>query len=185
MAEATPVSLIPKFKLSLLEKVGLGVLALILIGGGTMAYRSTFSLMAGEAKGSTEMPVSGEHVSITKVVSYWRPPVTTGENVEIVRRGVVLIPVVEITASGQGAIRLLFNNDKGDVVGDPMIREINGETTLVVAATAGFEDTAEHEAYRAGLTSSWHAMIAEAPTTAAAGGAFKDLVELPVAPNLK
>ncbi|MCF7674426.1 MAG: hypothetical protein K9M97_03725 [Akkermansiaceae bacterium] len=186
VAEAKPVSLIPKFKLSLLEKAGLALLALILIVGGTLAYRSTFSRMAGgKAHGSTGFPVRGQHVTITKVVSYWRPPVTDGENAEVVRRGVVLIPVVEITASGQGAIRVLFSNDKGVDVGDPMIRQVKDGSTLVVAATAGFEDAAEHEAYRAGLTPSWRIKIAEAPTTNAAGGAFKELAEAPVDPNLK
>jgi len=179
---AKPVSLLPSLKLSLFEKIGLACLAIILLGGGIWAYRSTISRMGGGTSDQAiRFPVRGAHVAITGVKSYWREPMKP----EIVRRGVMLIPVVEITVSGQGAIRVLFSNDMGSDVGDPMIREVSGETTLVIPATVGFEDAAMHAAYQAGLTRPWHVKIAEAKSANAAGSEFKDLAKPPLEPQLR
>ncbi|MEI7925085.1 MAG: hypothetical protein WCI61_02670 [Chloroflexota bacterium] len=100
---------------------------------------------------------------------------------EAVRRGVVLIPVAEITLqSGSGAIRALVVNDHGLAVGDPITRQIDGTTTLILPATDGFEDISMHAAYRTGQTKPWTLRVFEAPSANALGKDFKKLLELPI-----
>jgi hypothetical protein len=180
------ISLVPKLKLKAYEKIGIVAFAILLIGGGVWTYLGTISrIAAGGPDPLSALPAQGSQVTITKVETYWREPVTTGDGREIVRRGVVLIPVAEITASGKGAVRVIFSDDRGVDVGDPTIREVNGETALVIPATAGFEDTGSHSAYQAGMTKDWHVNIAEAATTTAAGSDFKPLSKIAIKPTLQ
>lgn len=182
---AERIELRPKLALNLLEKIGLACLLVLLIGGGVWAYRNTVSKIdGGENSPGTALPASGSYVTIRRIESYWRAPVTTGDKREIVRRGVVLIPVVEITVSGKGAVRVLFRDDKGTDVGDPVVREVNGDATLEIPATVGFEDVSAHAAYQAGLTKPWLVRIADGPATGAAGSNFKDLAKSRIGPNL-
>ncbi len=183
---AERIELRPKLALNLLEKIGLACLLVLLVGGGVWAYRNTVSKIdGGESTPVTGLPVTGSHVTIRKIESYWRAPVGSGDKREIVRRGVVLIPVVELTVSGKGAVRVLFRDDKGTDVGDPVVREVNGDTTLEIPATVGFEDLSAHAAYQAGLTKPWQVRIADGPSTAAAGSDFKDLAKSRISPNLR
>jgi hypothetical protein len=183
---AERIELRPKLAFNLVEKIGLACLLVLLLGGGVWAYRNTVSKMAGEDRNKgTELPASGSHVTIREIKSYWRAPVATGENREIVRRGVVLIPVVEITLSGKGAVRLLFRDDSGRDVGDPVVREVNGDATLSIPATVGFEDISAHAAYQAGLTRPWQVRIADGPSTGATGSEFKDVARAPISPHLR
>ena len=176
----------PKLVLNGIEKIGMACLMLVLLVGGVWAYRNTVSkLDSGKRNTDTELPAAGSHVKLTKIETYWRAPVTTGDKREIVRRGVVLIPVVEVSVSGKGAVRLLFGDDKGNDVGDPMVRAVDGETTLVIPATVGFEDISAHAAYQAGLTKPWSVRVAEAPSSGASGADFKDLANARISPNLR
>lgn len=180
------ISLVPKLKLKSYEKIGILAFAILLVGGGVWTYLGTISrIAAGGPDPLSALPAQGRQVTITKVVTYWREPVTTGDGREIVRRGVVLIPVAEITASGKGAVRVIFSDDRGVDVGDPTIREVNGETSLIIPATAGFEDTGSHSAYQAGMTKDWHVNIAEAAATNAAGSDFKPIAKIAIKPTLQ
>ena len=186
VSAAAQVAERPKLVLNGVEKIGMACLLLVLLVGGVWAYRNTVSkLDSGSKTADTTLPASGSHVKVIKVDSYWRPPVTTGDKREIVRRGVVLIPVVEVAVSGKGAVRLLFCDDKGNDVGDPMVRAVDGESTLVIPATVGFEDISAHAAYQAGLTKPWSVRVAEAPSTGASGADFKDLANARISPNLR
>jgi hypothetical protein len=183
---AERISLRPKLAFNPLEKIGLACLLVLLLGGGVWAYRNTVSKLAGAEKDQgTEMPAKGSHVTIRGIKSYWRAPVTTGEKREIVRRGVVLIPVIEVTLTGKGAVRLLFRDDAGRDVGDPVVREVNGDTTLEIPATVGFEDISAHAAYQAGLTRPWQVRIADGPSASAAGSEFKEVARMPISPYLR
>lgn len=184
--DAKPLSLRPHLKLSPLETIGLACLALALLVGGVWAYRHTLNRIGhtDASHGKVEYPVKGSHVTVTGVVSYWRAPITTGDKPEIVRRGVVLIPVVEITLSGgPGAVRILFNSEHGKKAGDPITRTINGATTLVIPATDGFEDISMHAAYRTESTNPWMVEIAEAPSENSPGSQFKTLLKAPISPE--
>ena len=65
-------------------------------------------------------------------------------------------------------------------MGDPITRPINGETTLVLPATDGFEDISMHAAYCTGQTKPWTVRIFEAPTAEAKGKEYKQLLEVPI-----
>ena len=186
--DAKPVSLRPRLKLTLLETIGMVCLVLALLAGGGWVYHNTLGRIgnADASHGKIEFPVRGKHVTITKLVSYWRAPITTGDKREIVRRGVVLVPVVEVTLSGgPGAIRFLFNDTNGKKAGDPKTCSVSGETTLTIAATDGFEDVSMHAAYRIDLTKSWDLRIAEAPAENSPSAEFKELLKAPISPEIR
>lgn len=177
---------IPKLNLKTHEKIGIIAFAILLVGGAAWAYHSSVSRLAeGKPDPISKLPAQGSHVTITKVETYWRAPITSGDDRETVRRGVELIPVAEITATGEGAIRVIFSNDRNTDVGDPATRKISGETTLVIPATAGFDDTGSHAAYQAGLTKHWHVNIAEADSATAGGSDFKPVSRIAIGPTLR
>ncbi len=91
-----------------LEKAGLGLLAALLLGGGVWSFiRASSSMVAARIDSGTPLPAKGEVLTVTRVNSYWREPVASGENRESVRLNVTLIPVAEITLSGNGTVRAL------------------------------------------------------------------------------
>ena len=178
-----PVSLRPHLKLSKLERISLISLAVMLLAGGFWVYQNSLSPLLRQAAQAQDIPfpVRGSNVTVSKVVTYWRRPLKTANQVEAVRRGVVLIPVVEITLEGgPGAIRALIHNDTGTTVGDPITRQIDGATTLILPTTDGFEDLSMHAAYRTGQIKAWTVHIFEAPSINASGKDFKKLLELPI-----
>jgi len=156
---------------------------LLLLAGGYWVYERSLGRVLGQASQAHHItfPVRGTHVTVSSVVTYWREPLKAGRGVEAVRRGVVLIPVAEITLQGgPGAIRTVFLNENGLAVGDPITRQIDGATTLSLPATDGFEDISMHAAYLTGQTKSWTLRIFEAPSVDAHGKDFKKLLDLPV-----
>jgi len=181
--DAKPVSLLPHLKLTVFERLGMACLVLALLAGGFWIYRNTITRIghSGASHGQAEYPVQGKHITVSKVVSYWRAPISSGDQQEIVRRGVVLIPVVEITLSGgSGAVRIDFSNEPGKTTGDPIIRTVNGGTTLIVPATDGFEDISMHAAYRTDLAKPWFLQISEAPSENSPRAQFKELLRVPI-----
>jgi len=159
------------------------VLALLLLVGGYWVYDHSLSRVLGQASQTSDVafPVRGTHITVSNVITYWREPFKADNRMEAVRRGVVLIPVAEITIQGgTGAIRALVVNDHGLAVGDPITRQIDGATTLILPATDGFEDISMHAAYRTGQTKLWTLRIFEAPSANALGKDFKKLLELPI-----
>ena len=180
---AKPLSLRPHLNLSKLEALSLLVLTLLLLAGGYWVYDHSLSRVLGQASQTQQVafPVRGTHVTVSRVATYWREPLKGGSRVEAVRRGVVLIPVAEITLQGgPGAIRALFLNENGLAVGDPITRQIEGATTLTLPATDGFDDISMHAAYRTGQTKPWTLRIFEAASVGSQGKDFKKLLELPV-----
>jgi len=180
---AKPISLRPHLGLSKLEAVSLMALTVMLVAGGYLVYHFSLSRVLSQAGQTQEVafPVRGNNVTISNVVTYWRQPLKTGNQVEAVRRGVVLIPVAELTLQGgPGAIRAVVHNDRGIAVGDPITRQVDGATTLILPATDGFEDISLHAAYRTGQIKPWTVHIFEAPSSSARGKDFKKLLEVPV-----
>lgn len=179
---AKPFSLRPLLKLTRLEMICMACLGLALVAGGVWTYQHTLKRIgrSDASHGQADYPVRGSHLTVTKLVSYWRQPLAT----ETVRRGVVLIPVVELTVSGgPGAIRVVFANEHGKETGDLITRAVNGEATLVIPATDGFEDVSMHAAYRADLSKPWLLQISEAPSAGATRAEFKPLLNEPISPE--
>ena len=91
-----------------------------------------------------DLPIEGKLVEVSSVETYWREPITEDENADVVRRGVKLIPIVrlgiESTSSNLGAIRVLFRDSDGIVIGDNISRSIVNKGSLEISSTDGFSD---------------------------------------------
>lgn len=180
---AKPVSLIPHLKLSKLEWVGLGALgAIFLLGIVAVFFNAIYQLPDGpERLRAGDFPVKGNHLTIASADTFWRPPVTEGENAETFRRGTQLLPVIEITSSGNpGTVRVIFRDEDGRGAGDVLTRAIQPGVPLQVAATAGFEDVGMHAAYRAGQAEPWTIEVFEAPSASVSAAEFKKLFEIEI-----
>jgi hypothetical protein len=185
---AEPVSLRPNLGLSMVERIGLAaLLGVLLIGGGVVYFKTIHDLPSGsERLEENDLPVKGAHLTVVSAASYWRAPITDGAYVETVRRGTLLVPVVDLTLKGgPAAIRVFFRNSDGDVIGDAVTRTIHAGASLEVAATAGFEDVGMHAAYRTGQSEPWSVQVYEAPSEDTPGPAFKKLFEMNVSPGLR
>lgn len=131
-----------------------------------------------------DLPASGNHLTVSKVDSYWRVPISTGPDADVVQRGTALMPILEMTATGSNAaLRIQFRNSDDAAVGDPITLAVNGETQLVIPSTAGLEDMNFHNAYRTNLIDPWTAEILEAPAGTTAGSAFRSLITVPISSN--
>ena len=182
-ANATPVSLRPHLQLSAIERVGLIVILALLIGVGASIMVFSLNDLPTQAPRASahDFPVKGALITIDSASSYWRAPVTTGASPDTFRRGTQLLPVIELSASGgPAAIRVLFRNEDHAVVGDAVTRSLRDRETLVIPATAGFDDLGMHAAYRTGETKPWTIEVLEAPTENADGARFKRLFEINV-----
>lgn len=178
---AEPVSLRPHLGLSKVEQIGLAaLLGVLLLGGGVVYFKTIHRLPTGsESLRENNFPINGEHFTILSAESYWRAPVTEGGNAETFRRGTRLVPVVKLTAKGgPAAVRVLFRNSDGAVIGDAVTRTLQAGTPFEVAATAGFEEVGMHAAYRTGQSKLWKVQIYEAPSVNSPGPAFKKLFEM-------
>lgn len=179
--DATPVSLRPRLGLTHVERIGLLVLVILLaIGGlGTLVVSIMGLPSESERVKATDFPIKGGRVTIASADSYWREPITDGSSPETVRRGTKLLPVIELKVSeGSGAIRVLFRNDERSVEGDAVTRTVRGPGTLVIPATAGFDELGMYAAYRAGGSKPWTIEVYEAASETAAGRDFKKLFEI-------
>lgn len=174
-----PVSLVPKLALNPLEKIGLMGFVVLMLAGGIFFFAHSIQRLPSEDGTASEVayPVQGVKVSVESAATYWREP--TGA--EIVRRDTVLIPAVDLkVGGGPGAIRVFFNDESGQRVGDPINRAVEGEALLTFAATAGFENFSMHQAYRAGESKPWTIEVFEGPSVNATGDSFKKLLEISV-----
>ena len=180
---AVPASLVPHLGLSKIERIGLWALvAVLFIGGSLIVLNISHRLPTdtGWAK-SSDFPVKGRHTEILSAETFWRAPITEGENAETFRRGTQLLPVVNLTSGGApAAVRVFFRNPDGVVMGDAVTRAIRPGTSLQVAATSGFEDIGMHAAYRTGQSKPWTIEVREAPSETSPNSDFKKLFEIEV-----
>jgi len=133
-----------------------------------------------------DFPVSGEIVEITAAETYWREPVTTGDNADVVRRDTKLIPVLKLNLSAKsGVIRVFFRNGEGLVVGDGITRAVKGAAEVAVAATAGFEDVGMHTAYRTGDGKRWIVQVFEGPSATAPREKFRKVLETEISTRVE
>ncbi len=174
--------------LSKAEKIGISALVVILALGATLSVlhfsnKVPTKSVLGEG---LDLPIEGTLVKVTTLKSYWREPVTTGDEPDVVRRGTKLIPVVRISAEAKSAvIRVLFRNEDGSVIGDPINRTIKGKTDLRIPATAGFDDIGMHAAYRTGESPPWIVQILEASEIGLSIDKFKLLLEAEISTDIR
>jgi hypothetical protein len=133
--------------LSLAEKISIIAVLAILILAATFSiihFSNKIPIVPLIAK-DLELPIEGKLITVSSVETYWRKPITSGENADVIRRDTVLIPCVKITLKGSScAIRILYRDQDGQLVGDNISRDINSETTIELAATDGFKDIGTH-----------------------------------------
>lgn len=181
-AGATPVSLQPRLSLSKIERIGLVALAVVLIAAGGLAYWFSISrIPSGDDRlTARDFPVRGAVATVTAAETYWRAPVAGGPEAEKVRRGTLLIPVIELKTENKPAVlRVVFHDDTGAAVGDTTTREIRSET-MTVAATAGFDELGMHAAYRTGSIEPWTVKVLEGRPGATRGEDFAPLFEIEI-----
>lgn len=139
-----------------------------------------------EISKKVSLPVEGKMISVSAVETYWRSPNTQGENADIVRTGVKLIPVVKIQASGKsGAIRIFFRDSDGSLVGDSTTLTISGKQSLTISATDGFTDMGMHASYRTGENARWMIQVLEGPSIDAPIEKFKTLFETEISTDIR
>lgn len=180
---AQPISLRPQLHLSKAERIGLGLLLLLLLVGSIALVLNIFSRVPTESTRTeaNDFPVSGKYVKISTADSYWRAPVTEGDARDIVRRGTVVIPAVKLTASGgPAAVRVVFRDSDGKVVGDVITRRVQVDLPMEIAATAGFEDVGMHAAYRTGEGKPWIVQVYEAASENSPSQDFEMLIEMKI-----
>lgn len=176
-----PLPAIPSIaSLSKIEKIAISGLFAALALGATLTLIHFYNRVPTRPLVAEEIdfPVSGKIIQIKAASTYWREPVTTGENADVVRRGAQLIPVVKLSFSSKpGAIRVFFRNEDGLVVGDGITRTVKGDSEVAVAATAGFDDVGMHTAYRTGDGKRWVVQVFEGPDATASREKFRKVLE--------
>ena len=183
-ADQSPVPAVPSIgSLSKIEKIAVFLLcsALLLGAALTLIHFSSRVPTRPLISEKVDFPVSGKIVRITAASTYWRKPITSGDNADVVRRDTLLIPVLKLSlGSKTGAIRVFFRNEEGSVVGDVITRSVAGDSEITVVATAGFEDLGMHTAYRTGSGKRWHAQVFEAPSATASRDDFTMVLEMEI-----
>ena len=180
-SDAAPVSLRPHLSLSKLEKVGLIVLVVLLVGGGLATFISSLGSLPTESVRAEEndFPIQGKRITVKSAKTFWRAPITDGDSPDTVRMGTQLLPVLEVSfTGGPAAIRVLFKNEDMRSVGDTVTRMVQGDSKLEIPATAGFDDPGMHAAYRTGESKPWTIEVFEAGSEDAASSDFKQLFEI-------
>ncbi|MGD7651909.1 MAG: hypothetical protein ACQCXQ_01755, partial [Verrucomicrobiales bacterium] len=169
----------PKVSLSHVEKIGLIVLAVVLLVGGAGGLLVSLNRLPKETNkvSRNDFPIKGMHLSVDSAVSYWRAP-TLDDACQI---GTELLPVLEVTmGEGKGAIRVQFRNEDREIIGDVRILRVSKSGLMSIPATAGFEDLGMHAAYRTGESDPWTILVSEGPDVGAESSEFTKLFEMSI-----
>ena len=175
------------------ERIGLIAMAVVVLGIGIWWLTSLFSDVTTTRLGDDQpdLPAKGRFAEIDSAESFWRSPVTSGENRDRVRNDVVIVPVItlELDDATNGIIRVNFRDSEGNFIGDTVNRPFaNGvftdsqSATVDFTATDGFKEISDYHSYRVG-TGRWTAEVLEGPSEAAPGSEFKPLFTLPISPE--
>lgn len=178
-ATGEPVSLRPSLGLTKVERVGMVVLALLLVAAAIGAAVFSLNRLPKESVRvkANDFPIKGEHLTIRSAASYWRAP----EGSDTVRIGTRLLPAIEMDLAGDtGALRVVFRNQDQEIVGDVVTVPVREGGTLEVPATAGFDDLGMHAAYRTGGSDPWTITVSEAPDAGAGGSDFQRVFEMTI-----
>lgn len=177
------------------EWIGLGAFAFVVAMAAIWVIARFFTQLTFEDGhlSAPDFPIRGQHATIRSAETFWREPIREGPNRDSAKREVVMIPVVQITLDGEatapGALWVNFKNDRGETVGDPMIRAFtagsfqpSGSATLAIAATDGFIDEGAFNAYRTSEEHPWTVEIREGPSIDGGSASFKPLTVIPILP---
>lgn len=152
-----------KLGLSPVEKIGIAALLVILVAGTAWVYSYTINRIPKHALVEKHhFPIKGKRLTLTGAETFWRKPITTGDNPDTPRAGTAVLPVLSVALEGGPAdVRVFFRNEKGELVGDSVTRSVQANSKLQIAATAGFDDAGMYAAYQAGMEKPWTVEILE------------------------
>lgn len=174
--------------LTAIEKASLLLIAVALITTAALGiiHFTKEIPVDSEITKKVNLPVEGKMIRVNAIQTYWRTPNTQGENTDIVRRGVKLIPVLKIQAEGKsGAIRIFFRDSDGALVGDSTTVAISANETLIISATDGFRDMGMHASYRTGENARWMIQAFEGPSIDAPIEKFQPLFETEISTDIR
>ena len=196
---ATPAAAagaLPRPRLNRREVIGIASFAVVVMITAVWVISHFFSQLSftRDSDSKPHYPLKGELARVASGSTYWREPVRSGENRDVARREVILIPVLELSLdpehSGGGALRVIFRNSEGQPLGDPITRsfgagrfEVSGSPTVTFAATDGFTADGDFQAYRTGKGKLWTADVLEGPPGDGPANAFKKLSSIPIFPD--
>ena len=184
-----PISIISTISsLSKIEKIAISALCVVLGFGAilTLIHFTNYVPTRTLVGDVINFPVSGKIVKITAASTYWRKPVRTGENADVVEWDTQLIPELKLSLSSKsGAIRVFFRNEEGIMVGDGITRTVEGNTEITVASTAGFENMGMHTAYRTGDSNRWVVQVFEAPDATSPREKLHKVLEMDIATQIR
>jgi len=195
-AAAVEKASLPVARLNRREVIGIASFAVVIMIAAVWVISHFFSQLSftRESDNRPSYPLKGELARVASANTFWREPVRSGENRDVARREVVLIPVLELSLdpekSGGGALRVIFLNSEGQSLGDPITRsfgagrfEATGSSTVTFAATDGFIADGDFQAYRTGKGKLWTAEVLEGPPGDSPASAFKKLSSIPILPD--
>jgi hypothetical protein len=185
---------LPRPRLNRREVIGIASFAVVVMIAAVWVLTRFFSQLSfsDDSAGLPDFPLKGEVARVASAETFWREPIRDGSNRDVAKREVVVIPVLEVTLdpdSGGGALRVIFRNDQGEPVGDPITRsfgagrfEASGSATIAFPATDGFLKDGSFQAYRTGKGKLWTADVLEGPSASSAASSFKKLSSIPILP---
>lgn len=176
--------------------VSLGVFAFVLLLVAIWVISRFFTQFHFQSKmvEMPDFPVSGQHAALAGAETYWREPIREGPSRDVAKREVVMIPVLDLSLepekSAKGALRIIFRNNEGTPIGDPITRsftggrfDASGDAKISFPSTNGFTDKGAFNGYRTRIGRPWMADVMEGPSVDAPAGSFKLLVQIPVLPQ--
>lgn len=192
-ADAQPPASLPAAVFTRIELVASILSLACLLFGGLWALHAFRSKVQAQPNPyvQPDLPAAGNWATVASAETYWREPVTGGENADPVRKDVTMIPVIKIKlgqcASARGAIRVIFYNDKGVIAGDTVTHRFedhrfspSGANERSFAATTGFTNFGDQEAYRAHLVKPWTIRVYEGPDENAPSSEYRLLFSVPI-----
>lgn len=195
-ATAVAPGSLPHPRLNRREVIGIASFAVVVMIAAVWVLSHFFGQLSftRDSDHRPDYPLKGELARVVSAATFWREPVRSGDNRDVARREVVLIPVLELTLdpehSGGGALRVIFRNGEGQPVGDPISRsfgagrfEANDSSTIAFAATDGFTSDGDFQAYRTGKGKLWTADVLEGPPGDSPASAYKKLSSIPILPE--
>ncbi len=172
LAEPDPSAWKQSLRISTLEGVGLSLMVLILLASSVIFVVAGINRLPKieEPAVAADFPMNGKSITIQSVDTFWRKPISTGENADTFRRGSVLLPVMEISCSkGSAALRIIFRDSEGTAMGDTKVINLRKEQKVQVVGTAGFEEIGLFTSYRAGNEKPWTIEVYEASSIDGSG----------------
>ena len=178
------------------EVIGLATFAVAILAVAVWLISSFFNHLRFKSDfvEIPDFPVKGEIVILKDAQPYWREPIREGDSIDVARREAVIIPILEITLDPEnsrgGALRIVFRDGEGGLVGDSITRsfsggqfDASGQEVLEFASTDGFVEMATFRGYREGEEGDpWTAEILEGASVNAPATTFKPLVTVPLLP---